>query len=223
MLDIRFIRENPSVVKKSCKNRGYDVDIDKLLKLDESYRTSLKKVESLKQQRNSATKEINELKKSGKSITAKVKEMKEIPEKIKKIEESIKISQEKIFSITASIPNLPDEKVPIGLDESKNKEIKKKGTILKFDFEVKPHWELGKDLDIIDVERSIKLSGAGFYIFKGKGAQLERALINFFLDYHRENGFTELAPPFLVNAKTMFGTGNLPKFEEDLYKTNDFI
>ncbi|MBW2966777.1 serine--tRNA ligase [Candidatus Woesearchaeota archaeon] len=221
MLDIKFIRENPSLVKKACKNRGYDIDIDNFLRLDEKYRTNLQKVEKLKYQRNTAAKEINELKKQGKDIKAKIKEVKEIPTKIKKLEEDIKELKEKIFPVITTIPNIPDPSVPIGADETKNKEVKKKGKIPKFNFEIKPHWEIGKNLDIIDVDKSIKLAGAGFYIFKGLGARLERALINFFLDYHIKNGFIEICPPVLVNDKSMFGTAQLPKFEQDLYKTTE--
>ena len=221
MLDIKFIRENPKLVKTSCKNRGYDINIDEFLKLDEKYRTNLQKVEKLKHKRNFAAKEINELKKQGKDIKAKIKEVKEVPDKIKKLDEEIKVLKEKIFSIITGIPNIPDPSVPVGADETKNVEAKKKGKIPKFDFEIKPHWEIGKNLNIIDIDKSIKLAGAGFYIFKGLGARLERALINFFLDYHVKNGFIEICPPILVNEKTMFGTAQLPKFEQDLYKTTE--
>jgi seryl-tRNA synthetase len=221
MLDIKFIRENPDLVKKACKNRGYDTDIDELLKLDKKYRTNLQKVEKLKHQRNTAAKEINELKKQGKDIKAKIKEVKEIPGKIKKLEDETKLLREKLLPILAIIPNIPDLSVPVGADETKNIEARKKGKIPKFSFEVRPHWQIGKDLDIIDIDRSIKLAGSGFYVFKGLGAKLERALINFFLDYHAKNGFTEICPPMLVNEKTMFGTAQLPKFEQDLYKTTE--
>jgi seryl-tRNA synthetase len=221
MLDIKFIRENPKIVKKACKDRGYDVDVDELLKLDEQYRDSLQKVEKLKHQRNTATQEINELKKAGKPIASKIKEIKEIPDKINKLEEDIKKLREKMFDIASAMPNLPDPAVPVGQDESKNQEVKKKGALPKFSFEPKPHWEIGKNLDIIDIDASIKLSGHGFYVFKGLGARLERALINFFLDYHTKDGYVELFPPFLVNKETMFGTSQLPKFEQDLYKTTD--
>jgi len=221
MIDIKFIRENPELVKKSCKNRGYDISIDELLKLDERYRNNLQKVEKLKHQRNSATKEINELKKQGKDIKVKIKEIKEIPEKIKKLDDEIKVLREKIFSTAIGMPNIPDPSVPVGADETKNVEAKKKGKIPKFNFDIKPHWQIGKDLDIIDIDSSIKLAGSGFYVLKGLGAKLERALINFFLDYHAKNGFTEICPPILVNEKTMFGTAQLPKFEQDLYKTTE--
>lgn len=221
MLDIKFIRDNPAAVKKGCKDRGYKIDIDSLLKLHTIYLSSLQKVERLKHQRNIASLEIRALKKQGKSAAAKIKEVKAIPGKIKKLEQDIKKSKQRILAIAATIPNIPDKTVPIGLDETKNREVKKWGKLPKFTFPIKAHWEIGTNLDIIDIERSIKLAGAGFYVFKGLGAQLERALINFFLDYHIKDGYTELFPPILVNEKTMFGTGNLPKFEQDLYKTTE--
>jgi len=221
MLDLKFIRENPDIVKQACKNRGLEIDTDALIKLDKSYLKTLQTAEKLKHQRNIINQEINKLKKAGKSALAKIKQAKEIPAKLAKLEEQLKKTREKILSVVLTIPNIPDKSVPIGLDEKDNKDIKKWGKLPKFDFEVKPHWEIGKNLDILDIPSSIKLAGAGFYVFKGLGAQLERALINFFLDYHNKDGYTEVFPPLLVNAKTMLGTGNLPKFEQDLYKTNE--
>ncbi|MBW2978316.1 serine--tRNA ligase [Candidatus Woesearchaeota archaeon] len=221
MLDLKFIRETPNIIKKACKDRGTQIDINAILKLDKSYRESLQKAEKLKHQRNIINQEINKLKKAGKSAAAKIKEAKVLPSKLTKLEDQLKKTREKILSVVLTIPNIPDKSVPVGVDEKDNKEIKKSGKLPKFDFEVKPHWEIGKNLDILDIPRSIKLAGAGFYVFKGMGAQLERALINFFLDYHNKDGYTEIVPPILVNAKTMLGTGNLPKFEQDLYKTNE--
>jgi len=221
MLDIKFIRENPNVVKKTIKDRGYKIDVDELLKLDEKYRASLQKVEKLKHQRNVASLEIRKLKVDGKSAAAKIKEVKEIPGKIKKLDESIKKIKENMYSIALTIPNILADDVPVGADESANVEVKKWGKIPKFRFKPKYHWELGKELDIIDIESSIKLAGAGFYVFKGLGARLERALINFMLDYHAKDGFKEVCPPILVNKKTMMGTAQLPKFENELYKTRE--
>ena len=221
MLDIKFIRENPDIVKKSIKDRGYKVDVDELLKLDEKFRAELQKVEKLKHQRNVASLEIRKLKVDGKSAAAKIKEVKEIPGKIKKLDESIKKIKENMYAIALTIPNILADDVPVGADESANVEVKKWGKIPKFRFKPKYHWELGKELDIIDIESSIKLAGAGFYVFKGLGARLERALINFMLDYHAKDGFKEVCPPILVNKKTMMGTAQLPKFENELYKTRE--
>lgn len=221
MLDIKFIRENPDIVKKSCENRGAPIDIDALLKLDKNYREILQKAEKLKYQRNTINQEINQLKKAGKSAAARIKQAKEIPSKLAKLENQLKKTKDKILSTVLIIPNIPEPSVPIGADEKDNKEIKKWGMPPKFDFEIKPHWEIGKNLDILDIPRSIKLAGAGFYVFKGPGARLERALINFFLDYHNKDGYVELSPPILVNEKTMTGTAQLPKFEQDLYKTRE--
>jgi seryl-tRNA synthetase len=221
MLDIRFIRENPQIVKEAVKNRGYDIDIDGFLKMDIDYREKLQEVEKLKHDRNVATDEINKLKKEGKDISKKIKEIKEIPEKIKKLDEEIKEIKEKIDEISLMMPNIPAKDIPIGIDAVQNKEVKKEGKIPVFKFKPKFHWEIGEDLNIIDIERSIKLAGSGFYIFKGLGARLERALINFMLDLHIKDGFKEICPPILVNKKTMTGTSQLPKFENDLYKTTE--
>jgi len=221
MIDIKFIRENPDIVKQACKDRGAEIDINSLLKLDKTYLKTLQTAEKLKHKRNTINQEINKLKKAGKTAAAKIKEAKEIPKKLAKLEEQLKKTKEKILSVVLIIPNIPDKSVPKGVDEKDNKEIKKSGKLPKFDFEIKPHWEIGKDLDIIDIPSSIKLAGAGFYVFKGLGAQLERALINFFLDYHVKDGYIECFPPILVNEKTMTGTAQLPKFEEDLYKTRE--
>lgn len=219
MLDIRFIRENSKLVEKAVKARGYDINTEELLKLDERFRKNLQKVEKLKHQRNKATDEIRQLKKDGKNISAKVKELKEIPGKIKKLDDEIKKLRKKILDIALNIPNVPDKSVPVGMDESKNKEVKKSGKLPKFAFKPKYHWEIGKNLDIIDIERSVKLAGSGFYVFKGLGARLERALINFMLDFHAKDGFKEIVPPILVDEKALFGSAQLPKFREDLYKT----
>ena len=220
MIGIRFIRENPEKVKEAVKNRGYEADVEEFLKVDEKYLANLQKAEKLKHQRNVASLEIRKLKVAGKSAAAKIKEVKEIPAKIKKLDDGIKKTKEMMDSILTAIPNIPADDVPVG-DESANKEIKKFGKLPKFKFKPKYHWELGKELDIIDIERSIKLAGAGFYIFKGLGARLQRALINFMLDFHAKDGFKEIVPPILVNEKALFGTSQLPKFEADLYKTQE--
>ena len=221
MLDIKFIRENPAVVKKAIKGRGYDVNIDNLLKYDDSYRKNLQELEKLNHKRNVISKEINKLKKEGKDISKKVKEVKKIPLEVEKTEKTVSILKNKIKEIMLIIPNLPDKSVPIGKDPSDNKMVREWGKKPKFTFKPKLHFEIGKELGILDLDRATKLAGSGFYVFMGLGAKLERSLINFMLDFHTKDGWIEVFPPELVNEKTMTGTGNLPKFEEDLYKTRE--
>ena len=221
MLDIKFIREKPAVVKKGVKDRGYDINIDALLKYDKEYRQNLQELEKLKHKRNIISKEINKLKKQGKDISKKVKEVKKIPIEIEKIENAVKELKNKIKEIMLIIPNLPDKSVPVGKGPNDNEKVKEWGEKPKFKFKPKLHFEIGKELDILDLDRSAKLAGSGFYVFKGLGARLERALINFMLDFHIKDNWIEIFPPELVNEKTMIGTGNLPKFEEDLYKTKE--
>jgi seryl-tRNA synthetase len=220
MLDINLIRENPEFVKKSCKNRGYDLDIDELIRYDGEWRESKQKSDELKHKRNAVSEEINQLKKEGRDIKAKIREIKEIPEKIKRLDEETERLREKINAVMHNIPNIMDKSVPVG-DASKNKIIKENGKKKKFNFPVKHHWELGESLDIIDLKRASKLSGEGFYVLKGKGAIMQRALIQFMLDFHVKNGFTEINPPQIVKGDALFGTGNLPKFADQLYKTED--
>ena len=221
MLDIKFIRENSGVVKKGVKDRGYDVNIDALLKYDKEYRNNLQDLEKLNHKRNITSKEINKLKKEGKDISKKIKEVKKIPIEIEKTENTVKELKNKIKEIMLVIPNLPDKTVPIGKDPDDNKKVKEWGKKPKFKFKPKLHFEVGESLDILDLDRAAKLAGSGFYIFRGLGARLERALINFMLDFHIKDNWIEIFPPELVNEKTMMGTGNLPKFEDDLYKTRE--
>ncbi len=221
MLDIKFIRENPSLVKQNCKNRGYDAeDVDEILALDEKWRKLKKQDDDLRASRNKVSKEISEAKKQKKNVSLLLKEAKQIPEKLKKNEEEEKQLREDLDKFLALIPNIQAKDVPIGGDE-KNKLIHKKGEIPKFNFPVKSHAELLEKAGLLDIERATKVAGSGFYVFKGEMAQFERALINFMLDFHVNDGFVEINPPQLVNAKTMFGTGQLPKFEDDLYKTRE--
>jgi len=221
MLDIRFIRENPSIVKQNCKNRGYDAeDVDEILALDEKWRKLKKEDDDLRAKRNKISKEINEAKKQKKSVTSLLKSARQIPEKLKKNEEEERQLRDDLDKFLALIPNIQAKEVPVGGAE-KNKVIYKKGEIPKFSFPIKSHDDILTKLGFLDMERAAKLSGTGFYLFKGELAQFERALINFMIDFHVKDGFVEINPPQLVNAKTMFGTGNLPKFEADLYKTRE--
>ena len=221
MLDIRFIRENSSIVKQNCKNRGYDAeDVDEILALDEKWRKLKKEDDDLRAKRNKISKEINEAKKQKKSVTSLLKSARQIPEKLKKNEEEERQLRDDLDKFLALIPNIQAKEVPVGGAE-KNKVIYKKGEIPKFSFPIKSHDDILTKLGFLDMERAAKLSGTGFYLFKGELAQFERALINFMIDFHVKDGFVEINPPQLVNAKTMFGTGNLPKFEADLYKTRE--
>ncbi len=219
MLDIKFIRANPEVVQKGARDKGVNVDIDELLALDDRWRKKVYEVEQLKARRNKVSEEIGLLRKAGRDASDAIAEMRRVAASVKALDEEIRELKERIDSYLMEIPNLPHSTVPVGADETANQEIKRWGEPPAFDFNWKPHWELAAELDIIDFERAAKMSGARFPLLKGLGARLERALINFMLDLHTtEHGYTEVFPPFLVNARSMFGTGQLPKFEEDMFK-----
>lgn len=220
MLDIKVIRENPVKVKTAMKNRNMDLDkkIDEVLRIDEQRRALMSKAESMKAKQNALNKEIPKLKKSGKDITELMSEMKNISDTISGYNTEISDFEKKQTDILLSIPNIPHESVPIGKDDTENKEIRRVGVPRSFDFEPKAHWDIGKDLDILDSERAAKVTGTRFYFYKGLGARLERAVINFYLDTHSSNGYKEILPPFMVNRAAMTGTGQLPKFEEDAFK-----
>lgn len=214
MLDIKFIRENPEIIKKSIKDRGLSVDIDELVNLDADKRKLLVESEELKAERNKASH-------GGKPDPDVIKRMRAISQKIADLDKKVEEIDEKIRIFVLNIPNIPHKSIPIGASET-NKVVKSYGEIRKFDFKPKSHIELGEELDILDFPRSSKISGSGFCLFKGLGALLERALINFMLDLHtREHGYREIFPPFLVNRASMTGTGQLPKLEEDMYKLKD--
>ena len=218
MLDLRFIRENPGLVKQAVQNKGEKADVDRLLQLDGLRRQKMKQADELKHRRNTVSKEIGRLKKEGKDASALLQEMSEAARNIRKLDEEIGELEKQIREILIWIPNIPHPSVPVG-DESHNREVKSWGAKREFDFEPRPHWELAERLDLVDFERGSKLSGSNFVVFKGWGARLERALINFMLDLHiRKHGFTEVSPPFVVKREIMFGTGQLPKLEEDMYR-----
>ncbi len=218
MLDLKFIRENTDKIRDMLKKRGTDVDIDKLETLDRERRDLISKVEKLNSEKKKLGKEIGLLKREGKDATEVMAKMKEISNEIDEINENLKKVEEDYFAIVKTIPNMFHESVPIGKDESANVEVRKWGEPSCFTFKAKPHWEIGEELDIIDFKRAAKITGSRFAVMKGLGARLERALINFMLDTHIKKGYREVLPPFIVNAKTMYGTGQLPKFEEDLFK-----
>jgi len=223
MLDIKFIRNNPDLVRESLKNRGYSDEIlDEFLRVDKERLSLLKEFEELKHNLNILSKRVAEMKRRGEDIGDILLESKELSDKIENVKEKLKVVEDNLNEIVLRIPNIPHESVPIGIDSASNVEIRRWGEIREFKFSPKPHWELGESLKILDQERASKLSGSRFSLFKGLGARLERALINFMLDLHiKKHGYTEIFPPFLVRSEIMIGTGQLPKFSEDMYKVEN--
>ena len=218
MLDLRFVRENPEKVKQSVIDRGGEVDLEQLLDLDKKRRECIKKADRLKEKRNKVSEEIGNLKKAGKDGSSAIAEMRKVSQEIKGLDESIKTIESQIHDILIWIPNIPHDSVPRGPDPSYNEIVKEWGSAPRFDFQPKPHWEIGSDLEILDFERGSRLSGANFVSYAGLGAKLERALINFMIDLHAEkHGYSEVSVPFIVKRDMMYGTGQLPKLEEDMY------
>ncbi|HBT19777.1 MAG TPA: serine--tRNA ligase [Peptococcaceae bacterium] len=220
MLDLKFIRSKPEIVKKVMKARGLDPSlVDDLLDLDKERRSLLAEVEALKNKRNLVSEEIARLKKEGQDAQDKILEMREVSNNIKEKDDVLRDLEENINKILLNIPNIFHESVPEGTCDRDNAVVRRWGEPPVFDFSFKPHWDIGEELDIIDFERAGKVTGARFTFYKGLGALLERALINFMLDLHtREHGYIEIFPPFLVNSDSMVGTGQLPKFCEDMFK-----
>ena len=218
MLDIKFIRSNPDEVVAAMKKRGMDLDLSEFLALDENRRKVLSEVEQLKSKRNSVSKEIGIMKKNGENADQLVQEMGEVGEKIKELDEQVKNIDTRLKDIILTIPNIPHESLPVG-GESDYRVERTWGEPTKFDFEAKAHWDIGENLGILDFERATKVTGARFTFYRGLGARLERALISFMLDTHTgENGYEELIPPYMANKDSMTGTGQLPKFAEDMFK-----
>lgn len=219
MLDIKRIREDYENVKAAVERRGKgSFGIEKVIDLDAKRREMLAEVEAMKSKQNATSKEVPKLKKEGKDTTALFAEMKELSAKIKEIDAQVSEVEEELRDVLLGVPNTPYKDVPDGIDDSDNVELRKVGTPREFDFEAKAHWDIGEDLDILDFERAGKISGARFTVYKGLGARLERACINFMLDLHtEEQGYTEILPPFMVNRTAMTGTGQLPKFEDDMF------
>ncbi len=218
MLDLKFIRENPELVKAGIAKKNDKSDIDAILQIDEQRREIIREVEQLKGERNRASAEIGKKKKAGESADDAVAAMKEVGKKISELDVKLREIDEKLKTALSWIPNIPHEEAPVG-GEDNNIIMKSWGEIPNFDFKVLPHWELGEKLGILDLQAASKVSGSGFFILKGLGAQLQRALISYMLDIHTADGFIEYNVPFLVTSETMFGTGQLPKMEEDMYKT----
>lgn len=219
MLDIKRIREDFDNVKKAVESRGQgDFGIDKVLEYDKTRRELLAKVEQMKNQQSVSSKQIPVLKKEGKDTTELMAEMKKLSEEIKVLDAQVSEVEANLRNALLNIPNTPFKDVQVGADDSDNVELRKWGEPRKFDFEEKAHWDIGADLDILDFERAAKIAGARFTVYKGMGARLERSVINFMLNLHtEEHGFTEILPPFMVNRDAMTGTGQLPKFEEDMF------
>jgi len=221
MLDIKFIRDNLDAVKKSVKDRNLKLDLDSLIRLDDSRRKSLTELEDLRAQKNRANDEISVLLKAKKDAKDKIASMKNAAERADELEGQLKEINAELDKLLLVIPNIPHSSVPVG-DASSKKTVRSWGELPKFDFKAASHIELSQHLDIIDFGRATKITGSNFILYKGWGAKLERALINFMLDLHtKKHGFTEIFPPFLVNRASMTGTGQLPKLEEDMYRLKD--
>lgn len=223
MLDIKLIRNNPDMIKEAMRKRNCAMDekIDKIISIDTVRREITRKVETMKAEQNSASKEIPKIKKSDGDISKIMEKMKRLSDKVSELNTELSKYEKEQRDILLSIPNIPHESVPVGKDDSENVEIRKWGEPRKFDFEALPHWDIGKNLDILDAERAAKVTGKRFHFYKGLGARLERSIINLYLNTHTENGYTEIFPPFLANRASMTATGQLPKFEEDAFKVTD--
>lgn len=221
MLDIKRIRYNPEEVEILLKKRNPKLSLNKVLELDKSRREKLVETENMKAEHNKVSKQVPLLKKQGKDITEILREMKDLAEKVKVLDLSIKEIDAKIEEELLSIPNTPNPDITVGKSDADNMEVRRWGETRQFDFEPKAHWDLGVDLGILDFERATKITGTRFTMFKGAGARLERAITAYMLDKHTiDHGFTEIAPPYMVNRESMIGTGQLPKFEEDMFKLN---
>jgi seryl-tRNA synthetase len=222
MLDLKLIRENPDFVKKKLAQRNIKVDIDQVIEVDQLRRQIIQEVETLKNERNKFSEIIARAKKEKKEVPAEVCRMKEVSQKIKELDDKLEEVEDELRELLLRLPNIPDDTVNPGKDSTDNVEIRRWGTPPSFDFEPKPHWEIGETLGILDFERGAKITGARFTLLKGAGALMERALINFMLDLHtREHHYQEVFPPILVNRNSMTGTGQLPKFEDDLFRLVD--
>jgi seryl-tRNA synthetase len=223
MLDLKFIRTNLDEVKEMLKNRGYDLDIFVFESINKERREVLSSLENLRHQRNRVSEEIASMKRRGEDASHIIAQMKEVSSEIKEKEAGLTRIEDQLNPLLMVIPNMPHESVAIGVDEKDNPVIRTWGEIRKMDFDPLPHWEIGENLGILDFARASKIAGARFALYRGHGALLERALINFMLDIHtKEHGYIEVLPPFMVNSASMTGTGQLPKFKEDLFKIEDW-
>lgn len=220
MLDIKFIKNNAELVKQAMKNRQKPMDdvIDEIISLDEKRLKLISEVEAMRAEQNAFNKKIPAMKKSGEDTTEIMAKMKEISNAAAEKSKQLTEIEKKQRELVLGVPNVPNESVPYGKDDSENPEVRRHGEPRKFNFTAKPHWEIGKNLDILDPERAAKVTGTRFHFYKGLGARLERAVINFFLNTHTQNGYTEILPPFVANSDSLYGTGQFPKFKEDEFK-----
>jgi seryl-tRNA synthetase len=222
MLDLNYLRENIETARQKLADRGFTLDTDMFRRLDGERKSVIYEVERLRQLRNTSSEEIAQLVRQKIDVTEKRNDMKVVSQQIKDKEEALRPLEEKLLQFAATIPNIPASDVPIGATEEQNVEIRCVGDPPHFDFEPKAHWDLCPPLGILDLERATKITGSRFPLLAGAGARIERALINFMLDIHtKEHGYKEIVPPFLANSKSLFGTSQLPKFEEDLFKVRD--
>ena len=222
MLDLGYLRENLEAARERLAQRGFALDVETFQRLDGERKRLIHEVEHLRQVRNAASEDIARLLREQVDVTDKRRLMKVASLRTKEIEDSLRTIEEKLFQFASVIPNLPDPSIPIGLTDKENVEVRRVGEPTRFDFTPKAHWDLGPQLGVLDFERATKITGARFALLAGAGARLERALINFMLDIHTKlHGYREIVPPFMVNSKSLFGTANLPKFEEDLFKLRD--
>ncbi len=217
MLDTRYIVENAEFVKAKMAERSGSYDVDAVVAFDAERRQVLKEVEELKAKRNAVTKEIETLKRNKQNADEKILEMRKNNERIKELDGVLAEVEEKLLSAVMTIPNVPDDSVPVGKDDADNVTMRVWGTPREFDFTPKAHWDIGQEKNLLDFDRGTKISGSRFTVYRGMGARLERAVYNFMLNMHTSRGYTEIFPPFLVNRDSMKGTGQLPKFEEDMY------
>ena len=223
MLDIKIVRNDPERVKAAMRSRNKDMDavIDRVIAIDAERREINAAADAVRAKQNAASKDIARIKKEGGDASALLEEMKALAEENKALAARLSELETEQRNLLLSIPNMPHPSVPVGADDSENLELRRNGTPKDFGFEPLPHWELGENLGILDPERAAKVTGKRFHFYRGLGARLERAVINFFLDTHTENGYTEIFPPYMANRASMTGTGQLPKFEEDAFKLTD--
>ena len=218
MLDIKILRTNPDLIRTALKNRCNDLDITPAIELDKQRRALLNDVEQRKAQQNEITKKIPAMKKAGEDTEPIFAQMRDLSDTIKADDAKISEIDEQLRDFMLRIPNIPNETVPIGKDDTDNVEVRRFGTPTEFSFTPKPHWDIGTDLNILDFDRGAKIAGSRFTVYRGLGAKLERAIIQYFLNCHEQSGYTEILPPYMVNREAMTGTGQLPKFEEDAFK-----
>jgi seryl-tRNA synthetase len=219
MLDLKFVRDNLDIVKKALRDKGEEAAIDRFADIDNRRRELLREVEQLKNRRNTVSDQVANMKRSDEDATSVIEEMRTVSQQIKELDNSVRLVEDELQEILLTLPNIPDSGAPVGHSEEENVPVRFFGEPTQFNFEPKAHWDIAAALDIIDFERAGKVTGARFAFYKGLGAQLERALINFMLDLHTsEHGYTEIFPPFMVHRNSMVGTGQLPKFEEDAFQ-----